>query len=260
MTRRLLAVLFTCGVAASGCDRVVFDHALGSAAGADGRGVDDGGAVQDECATAQDGDRCDDLDVCTPSSSCRAGHCVGGNAFDSCVVADSEADFGTVQGENGWSYGYWNASADPDGSYSSEDFVEMEYCQESTWRPPGRCDLSEDDPAFRWTMNLAWGLQHPETEPDLELPVRRWRSSASGPARISADHQVGGQHSDGTRALLLLDGDELWRNDAEGGDEAGTQAEIDVELRVGTLVDQLVHPIGDSADDMTYFRIAIEGR
>ena len=43
------------------------------------------------------------------------------------------------QGENGWLYGYWNASADADGSYdSSADFVEMEYCAEGL-RPRAGC-------------------------------------------------------------------------------------------------------------------------
>jgi hypothetical protein len=51
MTRRLFAVLLACGVAASGCQRVVFDHALGSAG--QGGGADDSGAAQRECAAAQ---------------------------------------------------------------------------------------------------------------------------------------------------------------------------------------------------------------
>ena len=43
----------------------------------------------------------------------------------------------------------------------------------TAWRPPGICGLSRDDDAFRWTQNLNWGLQHPETMPDVELPIRR---------------------------------------------------------------------------------------
>jgi len=255
MERRWLAIMFACACALLGCGRVVFDHRGGSPA------RDGGPGDLDECTGAADGTRCDDRDVCTPSSSCRDERCIPGNAFESCDVADSAADFGTVQGGSDWYYGYWNASTDPDGSYDPDtDFDEMESCDAEAWRPPGLCEMDRNDPGYRWTSNLAWSLQHPEHQPDLELPVRRWISDVSGPARILADHHVGGAASDGTRALLLVDGVEVWRNDVEGGSEDGVQASIDVELREGTVVEQLVHPVDVSADDTTYFSIVIQGR
>jgi hypothetical protein len=250
---RSVGIAIALTVSLAGCRRIVFDHAHGAG--------DAGRSVREDCAGADDGAACDDRDVCTPSSSCRAERCEGGNAFDSCTVADSEDDFGREQGEGGWFYGYWNASADPDGSYDSgSDFSPMEYCGDENWRPPGRCDTDPSDPEHRWTMNLAWGLQHPDTDPDVELPVRRWISDASGPARILAEHHVDGMYSDGTRALLLFDGREIWRNDAAGGDVIGAQASVDVELELGSIVEQLVHPIESDADDTTYFGITITGR
>ena len=54
----------------------------------------------------------------------------------------------------------------------------------------------------------------------------------SGPARLAVDHNVGGTFGDGTRALLYVDGDELWRNDAVAGDTEGTQMTFDIELEV----------------------------
>jgi hypothetical protein len=258
MGRAVIAVLL-CAAALqlSACEREVIDHAAVRAA----ERRDGGAPAEDQCRSKQDSARCDDWNACTPSSSCRAGQCVAGNAFDDCTIADSAADFGETQGELGWFYGFWDASKDPDGSYdAATDFSEMEYCGENTWRPPGICGLSQDDPAFDWTQDLAWGLQHPETDPDLQLPIRRWVSDVSGPASLLIEHHVDGQYSDGTRALLLFDGREVWRHDAAGGDPLGVSETRAIELSVGMVIDQLVHPIDSSADDTTYFTIRIEGR
>ena len=246
----------------AGCEREVFDHgAAAQAERADGGRAQGGPPAADQCAGAKDGARCDDWDPCTPSSSCRGGECMPGNAFDDCTIADSAAEFGETQGENGWFYGYYDQGADQDGSYDpTTDFTAMEFCGESTWRPGEVCGLTRDQPGFRWTENLAWGLQHPETMPDVELPVRRWVSDASGPATLAIAHHVDGQYSDGTRALLLFDGEQVWRHDAEGGDPVGVSETMAIELHAGMVIDQLVHPLGDSADDTTYFTIRIEGR
>jgi hypothetical protein len=250
----------------AGCEREVFEHgAAAQAQQADGGPFarnDGGRPPADQCAGAKDGTRCDDWDPCTPSSSCRGGQCAPGVAFDDCTIADSAAEFGETQGEQGWFYGYYAQTADADGSYDpTRDFVAMEYCGEGAWRPDEVCGLTREQPGFRWTENLNWGLQHPETEPELELPVRRWVSDVSGPATLSIAHEVGGEYSDGTRALLLFDGEPVWRHDAQGGGrDAVMNDTMPIELHLGMVIDQLVHPIETSADDTTYFTIRIEGR
>lgn len=240
-----------------GCARDVFDHTAVGARDADA----DSGAAAVDCETAAPGTRCDDDNVCTPSSTCRDRQCLAGTTARECMVVSNIDRVETEQGGDGWYYGYWNAHQDDDGSYDSDtDFQPMEYCGDGNWRPPGICELTRDDEGFRWTSNLSYALQHPETNPDIELPIRRWISTVSGTARLLVHHSVGGTFGDGTRALLIVDGNELWRHDASAGDTAGTQETFDVELRVGTVIDQLVHPIGGSADDTTRFELRIEGR
>jgi len=185
---------------------------------------------------------------------------------DTCTVADSDQDFSGTRGAEGWFYGYWNASADPDGSYDSDsDFVAMEYCSDESWSPPGRwmppgrCQDDRGQPGYRWTMILVITM-HPETRPDTELPIRRWVSDASGPARLLLDNFVGGEGGDGSRALLFIDGEERWRNDAPVGEDARVRATIDIDLRVGTVIEQLVHPLQDPNFDMTHFTLSIENR
>jgi len=263
--RRWLVVVML-GASLTACERDVFDHGASTPAQRDAGGrtpvarPDGGRPASDQCSGEPDGARCDDWDACTPSSACRAGECIPGNAFDDCTLADSDAELVETQGEQGWFYGYWNATRDDDGSYEPSELSEMEYCGDEIWRPTGICALAEEDDAFRWTQNLDWGLQHPETMPDVELPIRRWVSDVSGPASLVIKHRVGGEYSDGTRALLLFDGREVWRNEARGGDMVGATATMPIELAVGMVIDQLVHPLAGSADDTTYFTIRIEGR
>jgi hypothetical protein len=266
MKRCWLGVMLcaTFGACLAACERELFDHAAASHGPREDGGIDAavgrGPPPADQCDGKPDGARCDDWDACTPASTCRAGACAPGDALDDCTLADSAAEFGESQGEQGWHYGYWVEGSDADGSYAPSELRAMEYCGDSTWRPPGICELTRDQPGFRWTQNLAWGLQHPETMPEVELPIRRWVSDVSGPASLLIEHHVKGEFSDGTRALLLFDGREVWRNVAQGGDPVGVSELMAIELSEGMLVEQLVHPIDGSADDTTYFTIRIEGR
>jgi hypothetical protein len=235
-------------LALSACEPVVFDHTAG------------------QCAGAADGTPCDDGNICTTTTVCRAGKCGTNNALDSCKIADSADDFAGTQGEHGFYHGYWKASADADGSYSSaDDFVPMEYCPDQVvsppgrWMPPGRCGFDRGMAGYRWTMNLKF-TQHPENRPDLELPVRRWVSAVNGPARIAIENMVRGTGGDGTRALLLIDGVEVWRRETPGSETSPVEAEVDVDLRVGTVIEQLVHPLEEPTDDETYFRIGVHSR
>jgi hypothetical protein len=245
---RALRALLVFAALVSGCDPLVYDHTPG------------------QCVRADDGTPCDDRNVCTTSTVCRAGVCGGTNPVDTCTVADSDRDFAGTQGADGWYYGYWNASGDPDGSYdSSADFVEMEYCPDESWSPPGRwmprgrCSMDRSAPGYRWTMILVI-TAHPETRPDTELPIRRWVSDVSGPARMLVDNFVGGEGGDGSRAMLFVDGVERWRNDAPVGEDARVRAAIDTELEIGTVIEQSIHPLEDPNFDMTHFTLSIESR
>ncbi len=232
----------------SGCDPLVYDH------------------TPSQCVRADDGTPCDDGNVCTTSTVCRAGVCGGQNPVSTCTVADSVQDFAGAQGAEGWYYGYWNASADLDGSYDTDvDFAPMEYCADESWSPggrwmpPGRCQADRDQPGYRWTMILVITM-HPENRPETELPIRRWVSDVSGPARMLLDNFVGGDGGDGSRAMLFVDGVERWRNDAPVGEDARVRATIDIDLLVGTVIEQLVHPLRDPNFDMTHFTLSIENR
>lgn len=51
-----------------------------------------------------EGSPCDDGNICTTTSTCMAGVCVGPTM--SCTVARSESEFSDTQGFKSWFYGY----------------------------------------------------------------------------------------------------------------------------------------------------------
>lgn len=258
---RLSISCIALGLAWCGCERELIDHTRDGVSAGTG-GSDSGPPIADDCSQLADGDPCDDGSVCTPGSVCRNGACFGENPMTTCVVADTEADFGDPTALEGWTYGYWVAGDDPDGHFDAADFRPMEFCGSGTWRPPGRCADDRDQPGYRWTSILCCGLQHPEAAPALELPVRRWTSDVSGPARIHLTHGMTVGTGDGTRAILMIDGETAWTHDisAPGEDDSRAEADLEVTLRVGTRIEQLVHPHAGDAEDTTYFVIQIEGR
>lgn len=217
---------------------------------ADGATVDSTPRI---CVT--DGDACDDGNICTDSSHCANETCVADTPVATCRVADSAMDFDTVQGTNGWYYGYWFESADPDETYSASDFTPFTLHAGDLWRP---ADYADTGPTFTWAYLASWG-GHPGELPEKKLPIRRWVSSVSGAAnlrvKLAKSDTSGG---DGTRAIVFVDGVEVFRKDVGGTDGVGFTIDVPVQLQVGTKVDYMLHYVLNEAQDTsdTSMRIA----
>jgi hypothetical protein len=206
------------------------------------------------CANQADGTPCDDNNICTSSSTCQAGVCQGSGGTAPCTVADSKAAYGSVQGGKGWWYGYWHAEVDADGTYHPKvDFQEMVQGSAGEWEPAD----AEVNPTWCY---LAHWWEHPGSQP-LKVPVRRWISDVSGPARVLVSFNMadtGG--GDGARKTLVVDGVELWSKEVGGKDPTVYTAQVDVELAVGTLVDFLLHPLAHDAQDTCNFEASVVSR
>lgn len=168
--------------------------------------------------------------------------CTGG------TCASSTDDFSDVQGEQGWWYGAWDISDDEDGIYEPSDF-QMDADFEGLWRPP---DWAPDpDPHFTWAYLAAWG-GHPGSYPLQRADVRRWVSTVSGAALARVSHRKADTSGgDGTRAMLVVDGELLLTRDVAGDDGVGFIEDVPVTLHVGSTVDLLLHYVGDDAVDTT---------
>jgi len=164
--------------------------------------------------------------------------------------------FSGTQGANGWSYGYWDRSADADGSYDqATDFRLLPHF--------GSDPINGLSSHAEFTTGPLWTLQdglyytslwaeggHANGTMDLgaharveHWAVRRWVSTASVPVTIRGHAGKvmpwGSNWSGGCLAQIVIDGTTVLRADM---DDRGTDYSIDANVRVGSLVDCLIGP------------------
>lgn len=172
------------------------------------------------------------------------------------LVADSVRDFSGKQGDRGWSYGYWDLSADADKDYDqTTDFQLLRHF--------GRDPINGISGHSEFTTGELWNLQdglyytslwaaggHPNSAARLgdhdaaeQWAVRRWVSTTDGPVTISGHAGKvmpwGGKWGGGCQALIVVDGTMLFR--AAAGNQQ-IDYSIDAHLKVGSLVDFLIGP------------------
>ena len=171
-------------------------------------------------------------------------------------VADSVSGFAGTQGANGWSYGYWDRSADADQCYNPKaDFQLLEHF--------GRDPINGLSGHPEFTTGDLWYLKdgvyytslwaeggHANTTLELgahaqreHWAVRRWTSTTEGPVSIAGHAGKvmpwGENWSGGVLALIVVDGKELFRADIG---EHGTDYSVNAVVHVGSTVDFLIGP------------------
>lgn len=172
------------------------------------------------------------------------------------VVADSVSEFSGEQGANGWSYGYWDRTADPDKNYTqTTDFQLLtHFGTDPINRLSGR-------PEF--TTGKLWNLQdgkyytslwaeggHPHGTMRLrayaqaeQWAVRRWVSTVNGSITISGHAGKvmpwGENWGGGCQALIVVDGKTVFSSPM---DNRGKNYSVTVTVGVGSPVDFLIGP------------------
>lgn len=172
------------------------------------------------------------------------------------IVADSVSGFSGEQGANGWSYGYWDRSADTDKSYSqTTDFQLLRHF--------GSDPINNLSGRREFTTGKLWNLQdglyytslwaeggHPNGAMDLgtyaqveQWAVRRWVSTTKGPVTISGHAGKvmpwGENWGGGVKALIVVDGTTLFDTDL---DNHRKNYSIDATVQIGSLIDFLIGP------------------
>lgn len=185
------------------------------------------------------------------------------------MIADSVGEFSGEQGANGWSYGYWDRTADADEGYGqTTDFRLLEHFGDDPIN--GLSGHREFTTGKLW--NLRDGLYytslwaeggHPnavmkqgEYAPVEHWAVRRWASTADGPVTISGYAGKvmpwGANWGGGCRALIVVDGETVF---SAVMDERGADYSIDAKVHIGSLVDFLIGP--DPSMGVTEFTATI---
>lgn len=172
------------------------------------------------------------------------------------VVADSVSDFSDKQGYRGWSYGYWDFSADTDKHYDqATDFRLLSHF--------GGDPINGISGHSEFTTGELWNLQdglyytslwaaggHANSPVKLgehaaaeQWAVRRWVSTTDGPVKISGQAGKvmpwGENWGGGFQAQIVVDGKTLFRAAIEN---QRTDYSIDATVKVGSLVDFLIGP------------------
>lgn len=172
------------------------------------------------------------------------------------IIADSVSGFSGKQGANGWSYGYWDRSADTDKSYDqATDFhLLTHFGSDPINRISGRSEFTTGE-----LWNLQDGLYytslwaeggHPNgtmksgTHAQVEQwAVRRWLSTTNGSFAISGHAgkvMPWGENWGGScRALIVVDGTTVFSGVM---DDHGTNYSVAATVHIGSLVDFLIGP------------------
>lgn len=159
------------------------------------------------------------------------------------LVADSEADFSGQQGREGWIYGYWDLSEDPDGEYDPwQDFVPFpaaggphgpdSYFDGAAWvwpEPGAPATAIDAQGGAGAAAGLAPGVEH--------WAVRRWVANVSG--RLVLSGEIGGTQGGGGIGRVLVEGLEVRSAAAR---ERAQPYSLDVVVEPGTVVDLVADP------------------
>jgi hypothetical protein len=169
---------------------------------------------------------------------------VQGVAYTS-VLASSDADFSGTQGANHWYYGYF-----PAGDVNAFTQLPIYNAQSSWWQHP-----TFGPP---WTFVGAGSDFHPNGADSggEEWAVRRWMSTAAGPATITG-HLAKidtNPSSPGVYGRLYLNHSLIYERFLAGSDGVGADYSLPVTLRTGDIVDFAVAPnTSDVPSDSTVF-------
>jgi hypothetical protein len=178
------------------------------------------------------------------------------------ILADSVADFSSVQGMHGWYYGYDEGTFESYTPMTLTDVIK-------DYKPPtgDRWDCWIID-LQQWTQIFRLGAHSNGTDtsspstPALQRAVRRWVSSYEGDVRISgevAKIDVATMGSNGVEAIVVVDG--LVRdNFVVGGQDAGGWIySVTAHVNVDSTVDFVLDPYeNDDHHDLTRFTAIIE--
>jgi hypothetical protein len=153
------------------------------------------------------------------------------------IVADSVAQFSGVQGQSGWSYGYFA------GPFNQSAFTPLPVFvgSEQVWH------LDTQPHVSPWTA-IRSDKMHPDAPTSggaVRWAVRRWTSNVAGPINITGKvAKFDPANGDGVTARIIVDNTEIYTQPIAFNDTTGFNFNLNVNVVVGSKIDFCVDPDG----------------
>ncbi|MCC6675600.1 MAG: immunoglobulin domain-containing protein [Phycisphaerales bacterium] len=176
------------------------------------------------------------------------------------VFADSVADFSGAQGDQNWSYGFYDGDTSPWTPGDFEAFPTFDAGAGPVW-------YRQLGPGGYWTAVNAVAL-HPNAPAAIDnrvqeenWAVRRWVSSVSGLVRVRGHvADVAAEGGDGTTCKIFSGGVEVWSHSMDDGDLAGADFDLSLCLTAGQPIDFVLTPRGETElSDGNFFTAVVQG-
>jgi hypothetical protein len=161
------------------------------------------------------------------------------------IIADSVADWSSsgTQGENGWTYGYFDATTDP--NYEASDFQAFAG-PDWVWTGSAWDEANTDGDNVPWTtVGQTDGHPNGDNNGDVHYAIRRWESDVAGPVSISYSISKSNVScGNGTTAFLYHNGVEVSSQTVAFDDATGVVQIVPGTLAVGDTLDLALSPLG----------------
>ncbi len=160
------------------------------------------------------------------------------------LPADSMADFGGLDTDKGWQYGY--RIVDPANATTDYDpFADMILFPDDWWNGTVWDEPNADGDNVPWTT-IAAGSTHPNGDNNGEIhwTIRRW-TSPGGPTDIT--WSIAKQNVDcgnGVTGAVHVNGAEVDSATINSDDGVGVTRTVSVDLQTGNVVDLIHSPLG----------------
>lgn len=169
-------------------------------------------------------------------------------------VANSITEFSAVQGQDSWSYGFFNLTA-KGGAYTGADFTAFDTVGGSgaaaIWRASA-AQVGADNNVFLG-INVNGGHPNgigPGAQDSNIWAIRRYTSEVSGLVRIDFDlhkENISNPRGGGITGHLFVDGLEVFSSLIDNLDGIGIQDSVFATVNVGSLIDFAIDPLGPGA-------------
>ena len=181
-------------------------------------------------------------------------------------IADSAGGFSPTQGQNGWTYGFFDAGPAPGANYAVGGFVQFDTFDavDNRWEASS-AQVSTGNNVFL-SVDVNGGHPTgigPDAQDSIIWAVRRYTSATAGLVDVSyvlRKRNTGNPNGGGITGHLFVDGVALLDQFIANADGVGVQNTLAILVNAGSFIDLAIDPTGlTSARDPSIHNARADG-